>query len=156
MQLKSSLLRGPGRSRRPLDVAATSALVAGGLLLAWSAYIHFHLWSDGYKSIPTIGPLFLFQSITALAIGVAIVAVRRLWAALIGIGFILSTIGGFLISVEHGLFGFKDSWSAPFASEALTVEIVAVAMLVLAATLCLVRPAPLGGRPGSTPAGMTA
>jgi hypothetical protein len=147
------LWRGPGRSRRALDLAATAAFAVGGLLLVCSAYIHFHLWSEtnGYRSIPTIGPLFLLQSIAGLVIGVGVVAVRRLWAAVIGIGFALSTMAGFLISVAHGLFGFKDSWLAPFAKEAFTIEVVAAAVLVIAAALCLIGSAP-GVRSGSTPA----
>ena len=50
------------------------------------------------------------------------------------------------------LFGFKDSWMAPFAKEAFTIEIVAVGFLVLAAALCLIGSAPRV-RTGSTPAG---
>ena len=148
------LLRRPGRSRRAVSLAGAAAFAVGGLLLVCSAYIHFHLWSetDGYRSIPTIGPLFLLQSIAGLVIGVGVIAVRRLWAAVIGIGFALATMAGFLISVAHGLFGFKDSWLAPFAKEAFTIEVVAAAVLVIAAALCLIGSAP-GVRSGSTPAG---
>jgi hypothetical protein len=68
--MKELLLRGPGRSRRPIDLAATVAFVVGGLLIIWSSYIHFHLWdeTDGYRSIKTIGPLFLLQSIAGLVL----------------------------------------------------------------------------------------
>ena len=153
-KLRAMLALGPGRSRRPLQLATTAAFVLGGGLLIWSAFIHFHLWSetDGYRTIPTIGPLFLLQSIAGLVIGIGIVAVRRLWAAVIGIGFALSTIAGFLLSVAVGLFGFKDSWLAPFAKEAFTVELLAVVVLVAAAALCLVGSVP-HARAGSTPAG---
>ncbi|MGO9684855.1 MAG: hypothetical protein ACLPTZ_20135, partial [Beijerinckiaceae bacterium] len=96
----------------------------------------------------------LLQSITGLVIGIAVVAARRLWAALIGIGFALATMAGFLISVAHGLFGFKDSWVAPFAKEAFTIEVVAAVVLVIAAALCLIGSAPRV-RSGSTPAGTT-
>ena len=77
----------PGRTRRALDLTATLAFVVGGVLLVSSAAIHFHLWDEtnGYRSIATIGPLFLLQSIAGLAIGVGVVAVRHVWAALIGI-----------------------------------------------------------------------
>jgi len=74
------LSRGPALSRRPVDLAATVAFALGGGMLVWSAAIHYHLWSepDGYRSIATIGPLFLLQSIAGLVIGVGIVVVRRL------------------------------------------------------------------------------
>ncbi len=144
----------PGRSHGPLDVAATWTFVAGGALLSWSAFIHFHLWRDeGYHAIATIGPLFLLQSVTGLLIGLAAIAVRRLWVALIGTGFALATLAGFLASVEHGLFGFKDSWQAPFAHEAFVVELVAAVVLGAAAALCLVGSAPRLGA-GSPPAGV--
>jgi hypothetical protein len=66
---------------------ATGVFVVGGLLLIWSAYIHFHLWgeTDGYRSISTIGLLFLLQSIGGLALGLVVIAVRRVWVALAGI-----------------------------------------------------------------------
>ncbi len=155
-EIRAFLVRGPGRSRRPVDLGATAAFAAGGLLLVWSAYIHFHLWHEpgGYRSIPTIGPLFLLQSIAGLVIGIAVVAVRRLWVAAVGTGFALVTVGGFLVTVAHGLFGFKDSWQAPFATEAFAVEMVAATVLALAAALCLIRSAPRV-RSGSTPAGAT-
>ena len=153
--LRSLLALGPARSRRPLRLAATVAFVLGGALLIWSASIHFHLWSetDGYRSIPTIGPLFLLQSIAGLVIGIGVVAVRRVWAAVLAIGFALSTLAGFLLSVAIGLFGFKDSWLAPFAKEAFTIEIAAVVVLAAAAALCLVGSVPHARTAGTTPAG---
>ena len=133
------LFRGPRLSRRPVDLAATAAYLLGGGLLVWSAAIHYHLWSepDGYRSIATIGPLFLLQSIAGLVVGVGVVLVRRLWAAVIGIGFALLTVAGFVVTVTHGLFGFKDSWLAPFAQQAFVIEVVAAALLVIAGVLSL-------------------
>lgn len=145
------LLRGPGRSRRRVDLAATACFVVGGLLLLWSAYIHFQLWkSPDYHSIAVIGPLFLFQSVTALVIGLGAIAVRRLWAAVLGLGFAAATLGGFLISVIHGLFGFKDSWQATFAQQAFGIEVATMVVLGLAAVLCLVGSPPYA-RKGATP-----
>ena len=147
------LSRGPALSRRPVDLAATVAFALGGGMLVWSAAIHYHLWSepDGYRSIATIGPLFLLQSIAGLVIGVGIVVVRRLWAALLGIGFAATTVAGFLVSVTHGLFGFQDSWLAPFAKQAFAIEVVAAALLVVAGVLCLAARSHRTSRP--TPSG---
>ena len=142
------LSRGPALSRRLMEFTATAAFVLGGGLLVWSAAIHYHLWSepDGYRSIATIGPLFLLQSIAGLVIGVGVAVVRRLWAALLGIGFAASTVAGFLISVTHGLFGFQDTWLAPFATPAFAIEVVAAGLLVIAGALCLAAPS----RPGAS------
>ncbi len=138
----SFLWAGPGRSTRPAALATTLAFVAGSALVMWSAAVHLDLWDSGYRSIATIGPLFLLQSIGGIVLGLLILAVRRVWAAILGIGFALSTMAGFLLSVVHGLFGFQDSWEAPFATQAFAIEIAAIVVLALAGALCLARSAP--------------
>ncbi|HLX50584.1 MAG TPA: hypothetical protein VKS82_19835 [Streptosporangiaceae bacterium] len=87
-----------------------------GLLIA-SGAIHLDLYLTGYRTIPTIGWLFLLQIIAAFALGLAAGAMRfldpaagprtRLVAAM-GAGFALSTLGGYILSVWIGLFGFKE------------------------------------------------
>ena len=132
------LTRGPRQLSKPAAVIATSSFVVGGLLLLWASYIHFHLWHDlGYRHIMTIGPLFLMQSIVGVVVALLVIVIRRVWVAILGAGFAVSTIAGFLLSVEHGLFGFRDGWSAPFAQQAFAVEISAILLLALAALLCL-------------------
>ena len=139
----------------PLGPGGDAAFVVGGVLLLWSAYIHFHLWGepDGYRSIATIGPLFLLQSIA----GARHRARRHRPCGGSGppssaSASPSSTLAGFLLSVAHGLFGFKDSWLAPFAKQAFGIELVAAAVLIIAAALCLVGSAP-HARAGTTPAG---
>ncbi len=80
-------------------------------------------------------PLFLAQSIGGFALAAVIVASRRLLPALAGVGFLASTIGGFVWSVEWGLFGFHDRFGANFAGLALAVEIAGVVVLLAAAAL---------------------
>ncbi len=94
-----------------------------------SAVIHLHLWSTGYRHIPTIGPLFLLQGVVGLALAAVVVATRRGWASLSGAVFAALTIGGLLLSVNAGLFGFEDSLSAPYATWSLVVESAAVVIL---------------------------
>jgi hypothetical protein len=144
-----TLRHGPGHASRRLAVAASIAFLAGGLLVVWSGYIHYDLWHNvGYRHIPTIGPLFLLQSIAGLIVGLLIIAVRRVWVAVVGAGFAASTMAGFLISEQHGLFGFKDVWSSPFAHEAFLLEAGTIGVLALAAVLCLVGSPP--NRPSTT------
>ena len=132
---------GPGRAPGVLRWAATVGFVGGGLLVLWSAYIHFHLWNEpqGYRHISIIGPLFLLQSIGGLVVALAVVTARRVWAAICGIGYAIATLVGFLLSVDltDGLFNFKESWAAPFAHQALGVEIAIVVVLPLTAALCI-------------------
>src|SRR5258708_33198452 len=93
-----ALAKGPGSVSTPLGLAATVAYVAGAALVVGSGYIHFHLWDESgsyYRHISIIGPLFLAQAIGGLVVGILLVAVRRVWAAIIGIGYAVSTFVGF-------------------------------------------------------------
>jgi hypothetical protein len=98
-----------------------------------SAVIHLHLWAGGYRHIPTIGPLFLLQGVAGVLLAVAVAVTRRPVAALAGAAFVASTIGGLVLSVEIGLFGFEDSLDAPFATASLAVEAAAFLILLAAA-----------------------
>jgi hypothetical protein len=115
---------------------ATVALVAGSLLLGGAAAIHLHLWSTGYRHIPTIGPLFLVQAVAGIAVALVNVVVRRAWSALAGSALAVGTMAGLTVSVTHGLFGFRDSWSAPDAVFSLVVEGLAALVLIAAAVAC--------------------
>src|SRR5579859_6715999 len=82
--------------------------LAGGGLLAATGAIHLDLYLTGYRSIPVIGWLFLLQVIAAFGLAAAVLVSRSRLAALAGAGFVLSTLGGYLLSVWIGLFGFKE------------------------------------------------
>ena len=138
-------------ARKTTSVPGRIVFLAGGGLILFSAYIHFHLWqSVGYKHLPTIGPLFLLQWIGGIVVGLAVIALPRLWIALGGIGFALSTMAGFLLctALPKGLFNFKESWSAPFAHQAFAIEVAATVVLIFAGALCL------AGSASSTRAGL--
>ena len=104
--------------------------------MIWSAAIHLDLWNDGYEGIPIIGNLFLAQCIGGFVIGLLVIGVRQLWVAVLGAGFAALTMGGFLVTVYAGLFGFRDSWNAPFAVQAFAIESAALALMLVAGSLC--------------------
>lgn len=121
-----------GRGRRAV-VNLTMAVGAG--FGAWSAAIHLDLWQQGYRSVPTIGWLFLLQAVLGFALAAVVLLTRRVLAALSAAIFLASTAGGLVFSVEWGLFGFRDSFGAPFAAESLAVEAAGAATLAMAALL---------------------
>ena len=82
--------------------------VAGAGLLAATGAIHLDLYLTGYRSIPTIGWMFLLQVITAFALAAAVLATGSRLIAAAGAGFALATLGGYLLSLWAGLFGFKE------------------------------------------------
>jgi predicted lipoprotein with Yx(FWY)xxD motif len=99
---------GPGqRPARRARARLALRLAGGGLLIATGA-IHLDLYLTGYRSIPTIGWLFLFQVIAAFLLGGAVLASGARLAAAAGAAFSLATLGGYLLSLWVGLFGFKE------------------------------------------------
>src|SRR5258708_27225366 len=85
--------------------------VAGSGLLIATAAIHLDLYLTGYRTIPTIGWLFLLQVIAAFGLGLAVLAIpsrlvtpSRL-AAGAGAGFALATLAGYLLAAWTRLFG---------------------------------------------------
>lgn len=129
---------GHGRSARPGRVV--SALCwAGSLLLVASSVIHFHLWSTGYRHIPTIGPLFLVQTVAGIVVAILVATTRRWLTAFAGALFAIGTIVGLVVSVKIGLFGFRDSFSAPYAHTSLLVEGAAAVVLAAAGAGDLLR-----------------
>jgi hypothetical protein len=131
----SALSAGGARS----GLIANLVLVAAGGTVAVSAAVHLNLWNAGYRQLPTIGGLFLFQAVAGFFLSATLVLTRRVWAAVLSLGFIVATIGGFLMAVYVGLFNFRDSWSAPFAGMAFAYETASVVLLAAGSTLCVMR-----------------
>jgi predicted lipoprotein with Yx(FWY)xxD motif len=82
--------------------------IAGAALLIASGAIHLDLYLTGYRTIPTIGWLFLLQVISAFGLAIAIPVSRHPLAAASGAAFGVATLGGYLLSLKVGLFGFTE------------------------------------------------
>jgi predicted lipoprotein with Yx(FWY)xxD motif len=82
--------------------------IAGAAFLVASGAIHLELYLTGYNSIPTIGWLFLLQVISAFLLAIAIPATGLLLAYAAGAAFAIATLGGYLLSLKIGLFGFTE------------------------------------------------
>ncbi len=127
-------------------------LAGGGLLVATGA-IHLDLYLTGYRSIPTIGWLFLLQVIAAFGLGVTVLATGAWLAAAAGAGFALATLGGYLLSLWIGLFGFTEVRTTA-GIVAGVIEVAAFAALAGLAALAAApgsrgRPGTRAGAPGS-------
>jgi hypothetical protein len=118
-------------------IVTNAVYVVAAVFIAISAVIHLHLWMNGYRRIPTIGPLFFAQVIAGFLMAAFVLVTRKVGSAGMAFGFVASTLGGFILSIQIGLFGFKDSFSAPYAHMAFIVEIVALVLLATSAALSL-------------------
>ena len=99
-------------------------------LLAWIGYIHLHLWLEGYRQIPTDGPLFLLDWVSAFVLAAVLLAWSRPLAGLLAAGYTVATIAALVISLTVGLFGFHESITASYVVESLIIEGIAVLALM--------------------------
>jgi predicted lipoprotein with Yx(FWY)xxD motif len=123
--------------------------VAGGGLLAATAGIHLDLYLIGYRSIPTIGWLFLLQVIAGFTLAAAVLATGSRLAAAAGAAFALATLAGYLLSVWAGLFGFTEVRT----TAGIVAGVIEVAVFAVLASYAAAWPAGHLSPAGPGPAG---
>ena len=121
-----------GRHRRHSTDDGLPLRIAGAILLAVSAGIHLDLYLTGYRSIPTIGWLFLMQAIVGFVLAGAVLVTHSPLAVAASAALALSTLGAYLLAVWIGLFGFKEVRTRAGIAAGL-IEVAAFATLALAA-----------------------
>ena len=135
-----------GGPRRPRAGVVTAGLrVTGAGLLIAIAAIHLDLYVTGYRTIPTIGPLFLLQVIAAFVLAAGILVTGNWLVAAAGAGFAVSVLGGYLLSLWVGLFGFTEVRTTAGIVAGI-IDVAAFATLAMAAAPGLRRYLDLGGR----------
>lgn len=103
-----------GRNTTPRATSRTLTLsvrVLGAALLLTMAGIHLKLWVEGFRDIPWIGPLFLADVVLAAAAAVAVLGTPRRWfpwVALLAGLLSAGTLGGLVLSLTVGLFGYHE------------------------------------------------
>jgi hypothetical protein len=119
--------KAPGRAGMVVALLLRLGCVA---LLAWIGYVHLHLWQEGYRQIPTNGPLFLLDAVAGFALAAVLLIWPRPLAGLLAAGYTCATLGALIISLTAGLFGFRESISASFVTESLTIESITALALI--------------------------
>jgi hypothetical protein len=134
------LLRPIPESLRPTTrFSAVGGIVVGAAMIAASAVIHLHLWMVGYKHIHLIGPAFLFQAISGLALAVLLMAFRRLVLVVVGLLFCAGSVTALLLSATVGFLGLHDGLGVPWAGWSLGTELAGFVVLTGCAGLMLAR-----------------
>jgi len=122
----------PVATARPSVNLVAARAVAAGLVAATGA-IHLYLYRDGFSAVPTIGRLFLANFVVGVVLGLAVLLRGRVGWSLLGAGFCLATLAGFVISVHWGLFGYRETLSGAWQERAAVVEIAgAIACAIVA------------------------
>jgi hypothetical protein len=139
----SPLVTGTPAGRRHPSTATEWALRAlGAALLAAMAWIHLHLWLDGYRTIEVIGPAFLLNDLAGFGLAVLLLVIPGVlvsWVAVLGALTAAGTLAGLLLATTVGLFGFVESTQASLWWESFWVEIAAVVVLGVLGALTLRR-----------------
>jgi hypothetical protein len=126
-----------GSTRR---AAALLLRLTCAALLAWIGYVHLHLWAEGYRQIPTDGPLFLLDAVAGFALAAALLAWPRPLAGLAAAGYTAATLGALLLSLSVGLLGFRESISASYVTQSLAIETITLLALLSWTVLVAARP----------------
>jgi hypothetical protein len=127
---------------------ATALLLRLGCvaLLGWIGYVHLHLWLEGYRHIPTNGPLFLLDAVAGLVLAALLLVWPRPLTGLLAAAYTAATLGALLISLTVSLFGFRESISASYVSQSLAIEAITVLALLSWTVLATAAPRPPGSR----------
>ena len=129
-------LRRLASPRRPSPLGSAGRRIAALLLrlacvalLGWIGYIHLHLWLEGYRQIPTDGPLFLLNAVAGFVLAVGLLVWSAPLGGLLAAGYTAATLGALLISLTVGLFGFRESISASYVAQSLIIEPITILAL---------------------------
>ena len=110
--------------------ARLTRTLAAVLLLA-GGVIHYGLWSDGYRNIPKIGPLFLANFVGSIVLAGAVLTSRRAGVSLAGIAFAVGSLVALILSRTVGVFGFSEMIWTTQAMQTLASELGAIVTLAV-------------------------
>ncbi|HWB67031.1 MAG TPA: hypothetical protein VG708_09410 [Mycobacteriales bacterium] len=128
---------------RPMHIAFVTLLRLGGAaMLGATAGIHLLLYTQGYRTVPKIGALFLLTGVVGSVLCLAVLLPRG-WlgsaVALAAAGFEVVTLAAILLSLERsrGIFNFKETWLAPHVTQSIWVECIGAVILTILAIALL-------------------
>jgi hypothetical protein len=134
----------------------------GAIAILVVGAVHLQQYFGGYRSIPTIGPLFLLNAVGSAVVGIGLLApIERvlhprsveLTSGLLA-GAALAIAAGSLVALfisENGtLFGFSETGYRTVIVLAIIAEALSVALLAPVAAVSLKRAAASGSAPRPT------
>ena len=115
---------GTSAPARSAAIAIAGRGVGAGLLLGM-AWIHWHLYHNGFDSIPKIGAAFYANAVLGVLAAAALLLTPSRWLGVVAAGAALllaGTLAALGLSFTVGVFGFRESSSAPFLPATVIVE----------------------------------
>lgn len=122
--------------------AARTARIVSAILLIAAGGIHLLLVLLGTGGL--LGAAFVLNAVAGIALGIGMLLLRgtmlRL-AAVLGLLFMIASLGALLTALTVGLFGIRTSWGDTLAPHTVVVESVGVVVLAVTVAM-LFRPRP--------------
>jgi hypothetical protein len=103
--------------------------LAGSLLVLAAGAVHLWLYFDFFRGVHVVGTLFVLNAAAAAIIGCMLLVSSHPLAAAAGIAYAAATLGFFLVSVYHGLFGYTESLRGGWQEAAGGLELAAIVVL---------------------------
>lgn len=113
-------------------------------MIAVGGAVHYDLWADGYRGIPSIGPLFLVNVGASALVAAALIATGRPLVLLAGAAVSVGSLVALVASRTVGFLGFLETWTDP-SMQVVAAEVGALAALA-ACALARSREAPVAAR----------
>jgi hypothetical protein len=99
--------------------------------LAISGLIHADLYVDGYHVVPMIGPAFLVQASSFLALAVLIAVGGPRWLYWVAAAGAAGSLIAFAMSRTVGIFGFVEhGWEPPLGVGSVVVELATIVLCI--------------------------
>jgi hypothetical protein len=115
-------------------VGAAAMLIQGG--------VHLQQYLDGFSVIPLIGPLFLLNALSSVALALWLLKSEGPAPLGAGIALLLGSLASLFLTQTVGLFGYISSGFGVSEILAITFEVIGVVSLGLAAVSGRRTPAP--------------
>lgn len=119
----------------PNRILTISRVLSAVMLLA-AGGIHLFLVIDGAGGL--LGVAFVLNVIAGLVLGVGmLVAPRRFLLAvtMLGLLFMVASLGAIIITITVGLFGVQPDWDYPLIRETAIIEAIGVVVLLIATAI---------------------
>lgn len=116
----------------------TISRVAGALAVLAAGGIHLFLVIDGAGGL--LGVAFVLNFVAGLVLAVGMLVVPRrflLGVTVLGLLFMVASLGAIVITITVGLFGVQPDWDYPLIRETAIIESIGVVVLLIATVIAL-------------------
>jgi len=107
--------------------------ILSAIVLFAIAGIHLFLVFDGVGGV--LGMLFILNSVAAIVLGIAMLALRGILlkgAAVLSLLFIIASLLSLLLALTVGLFGIRETWTFTLVPQTIIVEAIGIVVLAVA------------------------